>query len=199
MPNLDIIPDDDTYSISDYDTDDEEEYRENMYDIDTDDEESSTKYNVILCELHNIKIHGSVDDTDYTNINYLVHCRFKKLNMDYISGFIEQLENYYTELNSTNSNTLNHNIYRNYRNIISSGSYIKPEIAECIYLETGYCIAILKTFWIKIIQRKWKKIFAERNRVQKERCELKALRFRELNGIWPNYCRHFPTLKGMLN
>ena len=37
------------------------------------------------------------------------------------------------------------------------------EIAQTIVLEPGgECVAIIKTFWIRLLQRRWKRIFADR-------------------------------------
>lgn len=47
---------------------------------------------------------------------------------------------------------------------------------------------ILKTFWIRILQRKWRKIFNERKRILQIRKRIDSLRFRELNGKWPLNC-----------
>lgn len=55
-----------------------------------------------------------------------------------------------------------HPTIRNYHNIISRPNYIKPEIGQYIILPTQEAVAVLKTFWIRIIQRKWKKVFKER-------------------------------------
>ena len=44
-------------------------------------------------------------------------------------------------------------IHAMYRTIMCQRPACKLEIAECVYLPSGHCIAILKTFWIRIIQR----------------------------------------------
>lgn len=181
--------------MSEYVSDDDyEEYlfeNDNLYEPE---EESLTRYNIILCELYNSKIHGCMVNNDKEeNIGYLVYCRFKNLDTELIEGIGNELVNAYHFIRNTQ-----HNVYRNYRNIITSPEYFKPEIAMCIYLESQHCVAILKTFWIRLIQRKWKKVFAERQRVLKERCKLMSIKYREINGKWPNSCGYFPSLKGML-
>lgn len=75
----------------------------------------------------------------------------------------------------------------------------KLEIAECIYLPSQECVGILKTIWIKLIQRTWKNILKQRNNIIKERCKLSSLRYREINGKWPSNCLKYPTLKGSLS
>ena len=92
----------------------------------------------------------------------------------------------------------NHKLIRNYHNIIRGPNYIKPEIAECITLPTGENIVIIKTMWIKIIQRKWKKVYAARQHIIKCRSCPSSLSTRQLTGLWPRHCLQMPGLKGML-
>jgi hypothetical protein len=96
-------------------------------------------------------------------------------------------------------NTVKHNIIRNYRNIIARPDYIRPEIAECIVLPSQHTVAIIKTIWIKIIQRKWKTVYAERNRIIKTRMQYTSLKTREITGKWPQSCNYLPTLYGMIS
>lgn len=91
-----------------------------------------------------------------------------------------------------------HKLIRNYHNITRGPNYIKPEIAECIVLPTGENIAIIKTMWIKIIQRKWKKVYAARQHIIKCRSCPSSLSIRQLTGMWPRHCLRMPGLKGML-
>ena len=72
------------------------------------------------------------------------------------------------------------------------------EIAECIYLETHECVAIKKTFWLRLIQRVWKRICREREEIFNKRKQLKAIRHREISGTWPEGYQNLPTLRGML-
>jgi hypothetical protein len=103
------------------------------------------------------------------NYHYLTHIKFKYIDMNIINYYI-------------NNNTM-----------------CKLEIAECLYLETGHCISILKTFWLKIIQRTWKKICKDRKNITKKRSNLKALFHREICGKWPENCIQYPYLRGMLS
>jgi hypothetical protein len=73
------------------------------------------------------------------------------------SNIIKYMKFYNKEYNSLRINKP-HLLIRNYDNIIKKPNYIKPEIAQCIKLPTLEIIAVIKTIWIKIIQRKWKNI-----------------------------------------
>lgn len=74
----------------------------------------------------------------------------------------------------------------------------KIEIAQCFYLPSEHCISILKTFWLRIIQRVWKKTCIERKSIIKIRSNINSLKYREIYGKWHDDCINYPTLKGML-
>jgi hypothetical protein len=169
----------------------EEEHMLNIYDPE---ENSKTKFTIVICQLYNSKIYGIPDANSGVEYHFVTEYRFRMLDIKLIDYFI------YT-CNHSNFARIDeitpHNIFRNYRNIILTDN-IKPEIAECLYLSGGECVAILKTFWIKIIQRRWKNILEERERIIKLRCQVRSILHREINGKWPQYCLEYPGLKGML-
>ena len=53
-----------------------------------------------------------------------------------------------------------------------------------------YCI--IKTFWIKIIQRVWRRVFRERRLILEGRKTLASIKYRELNGYFPQKYRVMP-------
>ena len=92
-----------------------------------------------------------------------------------------------------------HPFIRNYRNIISQENYIRPEIGEYIILPTQEAVAILKTFWLRIIQRSWKNVFKKRQNIIKQRSRPCSLFIREISGTWESDLVKLPGLRGMLN
>ena len=155
--------------LSEEETDDYSLNEENdFYDPE---EQSLTKYNIVLCERYNQNIHGIWDDGICNNdINkyYLTQYRLKKYNK-YLINDIKRLN-----------------------------PRFKTEIAECIVLPSQYNISILKTFWLRLVQRVWKKIFMERKNIIKKRSNPTAIFHREIYGRWPNDCVKYPNFKGML-
>jgi len=92
-----------------------------------------------------------------------------------------------------------HPLLRNYSNIIKSFYYIQPHIVECVYLPSpgGECVAILKTFWLKIVQRTWKRVYKQRMAML---CSVPMMRLREItSGRFVYEKIHIPGLRGMLN
>lgn len=180
---------DSEYTDNDNDSDYDEENENIVYEPE---EQCATRFNISVCELYNETIHGDANNLNVL-YHYLVYERYKKLDIEYIDGITNFVKNQHTQLINQN-----HSIYKNYSEIIKNENYIKPEITECIYLETGHCVAILKTHWIKLIQRTWKNIMKKRENIIKKRCHPNSLKHREITGRWPKDCIRYPTLKGML-
>jgi hypothetical protein len=168
-------------------------------------------YHLVACELYNKNIHGG---TSYEH-NYLEGSYFivfteedviPKINEESVTNIVNlqyMCYDYYTLfIDHVHLHTLQHHAYiRNYDNIISNINYIKPEIALCLTLEGGERVAILKTFWIRIIQRVWKKTLAQRrNQIITHRSRPTNLRHREICGRWSEDFRPLTTttLRGML-
>ena len=59
-------------------------------------------------------------------------------------------------------------------------------------------IAIKKTFWLRLVQRRWKKIYRERCAILARRTHLSSLRYREIYGKYPVGLRVLPTIYGMM-
>jgi len=170
-----------------YDTENEEENSN----IDFQPEEiSTTRFNIALCELFNAKLHGEEQNEVLTH--FIVISRYKILNMEYIRN------DSYLNFHKYRNINIQHEIFPNYRKILTSKNFFKPQIVECIDLDSGHCVAIIKTFWIKIIQRTWKIIFKKRKLIIQKRTNLFSLHNRELTGHWPNTCYTLPSIKGML-
>ena len=163
------------------------------------------KHYLMLCELHYPAIHGKNNDSDpFIERHYLVYDRFDPITgisysclSDYeVNDSITFLQKHYSNPGNFDQHYFGkHPTIRNYHNIISSPNYIKPEIGEYIILPTQESVAILKTFWIRIIQRKWKQIFKKRQFIIRNRCCPSNLYVREITGNWS--C-NLPGLRGML-
>jgi hypothetical protein len=189
---------------------------------------NKNKWHLMLCELHFPTIHGKTDDSySNIETHYLVYDiydPFTKLSLhqsqsddeydsddsedtydSVLSGMnndIIELKQKYFNLSICFTRYPNYNYahpaIRNYQNIISNPNYIRAEIGEYIILPTQEAITILKTFWIRIIQKKWKKVFKQQQQIIQERCKLQNLNIRRITGYWPEYCNILPGLKGML-
>lgn len=125
-----------------------------------------SKYCLAYCEIFNSKIHGK-DDSSSKNIDshYLIFMTLHNDEFHNDAYFIEisndiciireNLKNRY--FNFFMYSNYSHPVIRNYANILIKKEYISLEIIECVELEGGEHVAIYKTFWLRIIQRKWKR------------------------------------------
>jgi len=120
-----------------------------------------SKYSLAYCEIFNSKIHGK-DDSSSKNIesHFLI---FKTLHNDEFHNDAEFIEIsndiciIRENLKNRHLNYYSHPVIRNYASILIKKDYISLEIIECVELEGGEHVAIYKTFWLRIIQRKWKR------------------------------------------
>jgi hypothetical protein len=141
------------------------------------------KYDYVLCQIHYPYLHGKTEDSDPNienhyiligKFNYKTGYEYTCYEYEYeddteddtfensiptINDVIKIYKSYYKNF-IKNNHFKPHPTIRNFYNIIFKyNNYIKPEIGQCIVLNTGESICILKTFWIRIIQRVWKKVF----------------------------------------
>ena len=173
--------------------------------------------NLVICEIFNKKIHGFDDNNDPTVLGHYIVCQnFSRNDTDtdtdsendsndstedtssVFNNTTSVLNMYKRQYNRLNNNLKMHSIIRNYNHIVSRPHYIQLHIAKVIYLSGSECVAIIKTFWLKIIQRTWKKIY-------KQRCNIQTLRklpssqfYRERHGKWSDNCYNLPSLYGLL-
>jgi len=167
------------------------------------------KLKFVICELFNPSVHG-YDETSSNDVltHYISHYNYDYILFDIYSNdestisninkLIKLMKNEIKRYRLLFNHLSNHPIIRNYKNIIQNENYIKIEIAECLYLSGGECVAILKTFWLRIIQRTWKRIFKERTRIINLRCNPKNILYRSKYGKWSEDCLYLPDIKGMI-
>jgi hypothetical protein len=84
---------------------------------------------------------------------------------------------------------------------ISHRDNILPEvhIMQVRIKPDGLYSTILKTFWIKWIQRAWKKQYAKRQEILRLRSSIQVQRYFELYGQYPNMLKNIPGIYGLLS
>lgn len=168
--------------------------------------------NIILTELYNKHIHNPYSETNPSvEGHYLVIGKFTPYTYHLCSDedvsdeddeYIESEDCptiftiatfYRTNYNKLiNSSLPQHPIIRNYNKIIRSKNYFTPQIGICIVLPTLETVAIIKTIWIKIIQRTWKKIYKHRKQM------LYSLIVTNKYQLSNNIMQKLPNIRGML-
>lgn len=58
---------------------------------------------------------------------------------------------------------------------------------------------IIKTYWLRLIQRHWKKIYKQRLSIIKQRITPTNILYNSIHGNYPLHIRHLPSLNSMLS
>jgi hypothetical protein len=139
-------------------------------------------YKLAICHLHHPCLHGYTESSD-TNISghYLIYYTINLnefYNKGYIDNLILDLSSYYEDII-----LMNHPLIGNYNKIIKKENYIKVDIIQMDTLSGMEEVGYIKTFWIKILQRKWKLVYKKRKEmIQRILSNPKYLLKREING-----------------
>jgi hypothetical protein len=173
-----------------YDTNSDSDYTVSIHSVDELIEPPSIaiSYKLILPQIYNSTIHGN----PYCDGHYLVHRVLKNTNY-YNPTHVRDMQ-----FINNHDKLFMHEFIRNYSRIIGAVGFAQPQIAECVYLSGGEYVAILKTFHIRIIQRAWKKTFAQRVQMQGQKKQADNILYRLKHGRWPDHCIHLPSLRGLL-
>jgi hypothetical protein len=77
-------------------------------------------------------------------------------------------------------------------------SEVYLHLVNYYYLPGKEIVGICKTFWLKLVQRKWKKVYVERMRVINLRKKSTSILYHEKYGKWPSDMIELPGIRGML-
>ena len=149
-----------------------------------------------ICELYHPKIHGNTDSSSrFITRHYIVHCIVEAIdfmtpvfdvsslerNSDFYDYELDHLTRRYKKITSANR-CIKHPIIENYDAIIRKNNYIKLDIIETHILGGMEEIAVLKTFWLRLVQRKWKRLYKIKMEKIKKKMSYHYLKRRELFG-----------------
>jgi hypothetical protein len=160
------------------------------------------KFKLALVELYTPYRHGFHDEKNKHHV-YGHHIINYSIDVD---EFYNELNNINTDLKYTNNmtiksldrikyemniNTVDHPTIRNYEHIINNPKQYEIQIIEPIMVSVGdtefdtYSAAIIKTHWLRLIQRRWREI---RKKRIANMSKLQNLQQREITGNFPNDC-----------
>lgn len=154
-------------------------------------------YYIAICEIFNPIIHGIDKNSSFGIENNFLVCETFTLEEFYNNSYqytITALRADYKRISRKNSKSLKqaHPTIRNYNKIIENRNFIKLDIIVIHELPGNEYVGYIKTFWIKLIQRRWKKIYKQRQDILKQRMLSKSIREREITGKWPKGLRIWP-------
>jgi hypothetical protein len=154
-------------------------------------------YYIAICEIFNPLIHGKDENSSNGIENHFLVAETFELDEFYNNSYqdtITGLKADYKRISKNNSKICKnkHPRIRNYNKIIEKNNFIKLDIIYKEELSGNETVGYIKTFWIKLIQRRWKKIYKERQDILKQRMLPKSIREREITGKWPKGLRIWP-------
>lgn len=77
--------------------------------------------------------------------------------------------------------------------------YPHIQILQLDISDDGCYRVIVKTYWLRLIQRTWKRIYAQKMDMIRRRGSISALRYSETHGHYPIELRRLPELRSMLS
>ena len=123
--------------------------------------------NLAICEIFNPELHGLTQSSSKNiTTQFLVHTKIlpKEFYNNSYKDIIRVVKNGYYYYRWAEGPV--HPLIRNYEHLIKNIRFPNIEIVTIKELEGMEQVAILKTFWLKIFQRKWKNILRRRRKSQ---------------------------------
>ena len=185
--------------------------------------EDSTEYSIEdITEYNNNNIVENISENIVEIDDYSINTEEENMNSiiheeNYEHSYSEKQDNHYyiglpclfeNDEIFILSNTISKNVFFKYSHVqllhyLWSYSVIKVNnprihILKLNILPDGTYSVLIKTFWISIIQQKWKVVYALRKKIQKYQMLMSSISFRERNGRFPNGLNLVPGLKGLL-
>jgi len=144
-----------------------------------------------ICEVFHPYLHGQ-DENSSPSINnhFLVYTQVSLADF-YDQSYLAEarsLKRYINAVQRLYGALETHPTIRNYTAI--TNKYIRLEIIQADILPGQEEVAYLKTFWLRIVQRRWKKIYKMRKELIAQR--IQSLKERERTGKWPIHLRRWP-------
>ena len=162
---------------------------------------SKTPLTLGICDIYHPRIHGStLASSNSINLHYIVNCivephdfmmAITSTNKNTSQPEVELENNYeydlehltrlYNKITIANANKyIRHPMIENYDAIIRKTDYIRVDIIETHMLDGMEEVAILKTHWLRLVQRKWKRLYKIKMEKIKKKISYHYLRRREI-------------------
>lgn len=146
-----------------------------------------------ICELFHPKIHG-FDNCSTPDVltHYIVRYSLENEefmdedNYDELCDDMARMKGYYNY--AVNKINYDDCLIKNYKHIMSHSKYPKIDIMDVIRLKPGEeDVAILKTFWLRIFQRKCKAYYKYKQALVAHHSRPNNIQYREIHGQWPPF------------
>lgn len=145
-----------------------------------------SKYKLAICELYHPHFHGNINPRENGEImrKYIYTSFLPTYYIEHDQQFDDDLypldgSGPWGIHNHRFIQQINHPYIRNYTNVTKTHAL---EIVQCINIINSQIVCVLKTFWLKIFQRKYKKYYKNLQIQIKRGKNPKVLFYRQLTG-----------------
>lgn len=145
------------------------------------------------------------DDLDEIYDEDIEHIENEREDYKYYIGIAKLIRpcNYYLLTNSISPKMFFLHPFPLVRNYLMEYSIMETynpsiDILKLIIVNDVYTV-IKKTFWIRLIQRHWRKVLSDRMAIRLRRGQIYSQRHFEMTGKYPVELRRLPSLYGMLS
>ena len=141
-----------------------------------------TNYELSYIELYNTSRHGDLRDltekkqNDIQNNYLLMHSIKPEKFLQHskkVMKLIDKTKDYYCKV-----------IHQHNPDYVFQDNHASLDIIKRVNNDE-YTFAIIKTFWLKLVQRRWKKIYQNKQHIMKNMQKIDNVRYREIHGKWP--------------
>lgn len=136
-----------------------------------------------ICELYNKTVHGG--NNDYMKYNYMMS--FEVELDEFFSGEYIDYINLMKDIYSNDDRFYSNDDYSDYSKIVSNPKYYTVNILDDWETDDDEICCVIKTHYIALIQRKWRKIYNERKRIISLRKNPREIIYRGIYGKWSKY------------
>jgi hypothetical protein len=154
-------------------------------------------YQLGICEVFHPAFHGQdANSTSGIHAQFLIYTTMGSADF-YSDNYlyeVRSLSRYHNATLQLLNGSAEHPSIRNYDVVYNK--YMRLEIIQADVLTGNEEVAYLKTFWLRLVQRRWKKIYQARREMLQKRSGIKALQERQRTGQWPIGLRTLPSLHG---
>ena len=162
-----------------------------------------SRYNFGFCDLYHPILHGpvyidnvyqhpnsdsNIDDNVYGKFLYIYDTELGQTDQ-IVTQRLWRLQRTATIHGGLHS--LNHPVVRNYVRYAFHTYHIEPQIVEIVEGPGDYTTCILKTHFLRLLQRKWKHRYAQRKKILSLRKNPVNIQFRKRHGRWPAICAKY--------
>jgi hypothetical protein len=152
----------------------------------------NSKFKLAIVVLWNENIHGVINTNEFPNSKtlsqYFINEGSVYPNEFYNKQDYKNIKKFITDIKNRLVDKIDNNIFNVYDIIIFEKLIARNQIGLQIVEEieiNNYNLCVLKTHWIKLVQRKWRNILKKRKAIQKYIFNVK---YKEIYGHFPKTC-----------